>query len=97
MDCLAASKPSRSAFITAILHRYLQDRARADCAVRDLEMLTLHAHEVNTQAENVLRYPESRRRAEPAMKRGIYRAHRNERAQSTACTIRGIAFVVEVN
>ena len=28
---------------------------------------------------------------------GIYRAYRSERAQSTACTIRGIAFVVEVN
>ena len=56
MDRLAASKPSRSAFIAAILHRYLQDRARADCDVRDLEMLTLHADEVNTEAENVLRY-----------------------------------------
>jgi hypothetical protein len=52
MDRLAASKPSRSAFIAAILHRYLPDRARADCDVRDLEMLTLHADEVKTEAEN---------------------------------------------
>ena len=61
-------------------------------------MYTLHADEVNTEAENVLRYQNFEDQREPAMKRGrIDRAYRSERAQSTACTIRGIAFVVEVN
>jgi hypothetical protein len=56
IDRLAGSKHSRSAFIEAIPHRYLQDRARADCGVRDLEILNLHADELNTEAEDVLRY-----------------------------------------
>ena len=56
IDRLAGSKSSCSAFIAAILHRYLPDRARADCDVRDLEILNLHADELNTEAEDLLRY-----------------------------------------
>ena len=55
-DRLAGSKHSRSAFIEAMLHRYLRYRARADCDVHDLEKLNLHADELNTKAEDVLRY-----------------------------------------
>ena len=57
IDRLAGSKHSRSAFIEAILHRYLQDRVRADRDVRDLEILNLHPDKLNTEAEDVLRYP----------------------------------------
>jgi hypothetical protein len=71
--------------LEAILHRYLQDRARADCDVRDLEMLNLYADELNTEAEDVLRYQDFEDQREPAMKPGgIYRVYRSERAQSTS-------------
>ena len=53
---------------------------------------------LNTAAEDVLRYQHFEDQREPAMKpEGIYRVYRSERAQSTACAIRGIAFVVEIN
>jgi hypothetical protein len=53
---------------------------------------------LNTAAEDVLRYQHFEDQREPAMKpEGFYRVYRSERAQSTACAIRGIAFVVEVN
>lgn len=69
-DRLAGSKHSRSAFIEAILHRYLQDRARADCDVLGLEILNLHAEELNTKAEDVLGYRHFEDQREPAMKAG---------------------------
>jgi hypothetical protein len=55
-------------------------------------MLNLNADELNTEAEDVLRYQHFENQGEPAMKPRL-----PERAQSTACAIRGIAFVVEVN
>jgi hypothetical protein len=84
-DRLAGSKHSRSAFIEATLHRYLQDWARADCDFRGLEILNLHADELNTEAEDVLRYRHFEDQQEPAMKAGgIYRVYRSERKAQLA-------------
>ena len=56
IDRPAGSKHSRSAFIEAILHRYLQERVQADRDVRDLEILNLHADKLNTEPEDLLRH-----------------------------------------
>jgi hypothetical protein len=43
---------------------------RADCDVRDLEILNLRADELNTEAEDVLRYQPFEDQREPATRPG---------------------------
>lgn len=56
VDRIAGSKQSRSAFIEAVLAKYLRDRARAQIEARDLELLNKAADELAPEIEDVLRY-----------------------------------------
>ena len=56
IDRIAGSKLSRSAFIEGVLRQYLKERARAERGARDLIILNKFADEMNTEAEDVLRY-----------------------------------------
>lgn len=56
IDRAAGSKQSRSAFIEAVLTKYLKKRARAQIEARDLELINSAAEELNAEAEDVLRY-----------------------------------------
>jgi metal-responsive CopG/Arc/MetJ family transcriptional regulator len=56
IDHLAGSKHSRSAFIEAVLRRYLRQRARARIHAQDLERINNAADELNAEAADVLEY-----------------------------------------
>jgi hypothetical protein len=49
----------RSAFIEAVLTRYLRKRARAQVEARDLELINKAANELNAEVEDILRYQDS--------------------------------------
>lgn len=50
IDRIAGAKQSRSAFIEAVLHQYLRDRARAKRDARDLEIINKNAERLNRDA-----------------------------------------------
>jgi metal-responsive CopG/Arc/MetJ family transcriptional regulator len=54
IDRVAGAKQSRSAFIEAVLHQYLRDRARAQRDARDVEIINRHAEKLNRDAEDGL-------------------------------------------
>ncbi|MGA7221061.1 MAG: ribbon-helix-helix protein, CopG family [Candidatus Sulfotelmatobacter sp.] len=56
IDRIAGSKQSRSAFIEAVLAKYLRQRARAQIEARDLELINNAADELNAEVEDVLGY-----------------------------------------
>ncbi|MGB8010717.1 MAG: ribbon-helix-helix protein, CopG family [Terriglobales bacterium] len=56
IDRIAGSKQSRSAFIEAVLTRYLRQQARAQVEARDLELINKAAPELNAEVEDILRY-----------------------------------------
>ena len=56
IDRIAGSKQSRSAFIEAVLAKYLRQRARAQIEARDLELINNAADELNAEIEDVLGY-----------------------------------------
>jgi metal-responsive CopG/Arc/MetJ family transcriptional regulator len=56
IDHAAGSKLSRSAFIEAVLLRYLRERKRAQRDARDLEIINRNAEELNREALDVLEY-----------------------------------------
>lgn len=60
IDRVAGSRQSRSAFIEAILHQYLRQRARAQRDARDIELINRHAQKLNRDAEDGLedQFPE---------------------------------------
>jgi metal-responsive CopG/Arc/MetJ family transcriptional regulator len=53
------SKQSRSAFIEAVLARYLRQQARAQIEARDLELINNAADELNEEVEDVLHYQQT--------------------------------------
>jgi metal-responsive CopG/Arc/MetJ family transcriptional regulator len=59
IDRLAGSKQSRSAFIEAVLSRYLRQQARAQIEARDLELINNAAGELNEEVEDILRYQQT--------------------------------------
>ena len=56
VDRLAGSKQSRSAFIEAVLVRYLREHARAQRDARDLVLINRHAEQLNRDALDALEY-----------------------------------------
>jgi len=58
IDRIAGSKQSRSAFIEAVLRKYLRSRARAQIEARDLELINKAADELSAEVEDILRYQE---------------------------------------
>jgi metal-responsive CopG/Arc/MetJ family transcriptional regulator len=56
IDRMAGSKQSRSAFIEAVLARYLRQHARAQIEARDLDLINKAVDELNDEVEDVLRY-----------------------------------------
>jgi metal-responsive CopG/Arc/MetJ family transcriptional regulator len=56
IDRIAGSKLSRSAFIEAILARYLRERARAQRDARDLAIINRDAEQLNRDALDTLEY-----------------------------------------
>jgi metal-responsive CopG/Arc/MetJ family transcriptional regulator len=59
IDRMAGSKQSRSAFIEAVLARYLREQTRAQIEARDLELINKAVDELNEEAEDVLRYQQT--------------------------------------
>ena len=59
IDRMAGAKESRSAFIEAVLARYLRQQARAQIEARDLELINQAADELNEEVEDVLRYQQT--------------------------------------
>jgi len=59
IDRMAGSKQSRSAFIEAVLARYLRQQAQAQIEARDLELINKAADELNEEVEDVLRYQQT--------------------------------------
>ena len=56
IDRAAGSRQSRSAFIEAVLLRYLREEAKAARDAREIELINQHADELNAEVEDVLRY-----------------------------------------
>jgi metal-responsive CopG/Arc/MetJ family transcriptional regulator len=54
IDRIAGSKQSRSAFIEAILQRYLKERSRARREARDLAIINRNAEQLNRDALDAL-------------------------------------------
>jgi metal-responsive CopG/Arc/MetJ family transcriptional regulator len=54
IDRIAGSKQSRSAFIEAILLRYLKERSRARREARDLAIINRNAEQLNRDALDAL-------------------------------------------
>jgi hypothetical protein len=48
-----------SAFIQAVLARYLRQQARAQIEVRDLALINKAADELNEEVEDILRYQQT--------------------------------------
>ena len=59
IDRLAGSRQSRSAFIEAVLRRFLRSRARAKVEARDLERINQASDRLNTEAADVLDFQAS--------------------------------------
>jgi metal-responsive CopG/Arc/MetJ family transcriptional regulator len=59
IDRMTGSKQSRSAFIEAVLVRYLRQQARAQVEARDLELINKAADELSEEVEDVLRYQQT--------------------------------------
>ena len=59
IDRLAGSRQSRSAFIEAVLRRFLRSRARAKVEARDLERINRASDRLNAEAVEVLDYQAS--------------------------------------
>ena len=59
IDRMAGSKQSRSAFIEAVLARYLRQQTRAQIEARDLELINKAGDELNEEVEDALRYQET--------------------------------------
>jgi metal-responsive CopG/Arc/MetJ family transcriptional regulator len=56
IDRLAGSRQSRSAFIEAVLRRFLRSRARAEIEAHDLERINRASDRLNAEAAEVLDY-----------------------------------------
>jgi metal-responsive CopG/Arc/MetJ family transcriptional regulator len=56
IDRIAGPKRSRSAFIEAVLLRYLREEANAARDAREIELINQLADELNAEAEDVMRY-----------------------------------------
>jgi len=56
IDRLAGSRQSRSAFIEAVLRRFLRSRARAEIEARDLERINQASERLNAEAAEILDY-----------------------------------------
>jgi metal-responsive CopG/Arc/MetJ family transcriptional regulator len=56
VDQLAGRKLSRSAFIEAVLRRYIRDQRRAQVHARDLQLINRAADQLNSEATDVLEY-----------------------------------------
>ena len=56
IDRLAGSRQSRSAFIEAVLRRFLRSRARAEVEAHDLERINWASDRLNAEAAEVLDY-----------------------------------------
>jgi Arc/MetJ-type ribon-helix-helix transcriptional regulator len=56
IDRLAGSRQSRSAFIEAVLRRFLRSRARAKVEAHDLERINRASDRLNAEAADVLDY-----------------------------------------
>lgn len=54
IDRIAGSKQSRSAFIEAVLQRYLGQQARAERDARDVKIINRNAARLNRDAEDAL-------------------------------------------
>ena len=59
IDGIAGAKQSRSAFIEAVLIRYLRQQARAQVEARDLELINRAANELNPEVEDILWYQDT--------------------------------------
>lgn len=59
VDRLAGSRQSRSAFIEAVLARYLRQQARSRIEARDLQLINQAADELNEEVEDILRYQQT--------------------------------------
>jgi metal-responsive CopG/Arc/MetJ family transcriptional regulator len=56
VDRMAGSKQSRSAFIEAVLIRYIREHARAQRDARDLALINRNAEQLNRDALDALEY-----------------------------------------
>ena len=56
IDRIAGPSQSRSAFIEAVLRKYLCEQARAQIESRDLELINQAADELTAEVEDVLGY-----------------------------------------
>ena len=59
IDRLAGSRQSRSAFIEAVLRRFLRSRARAEIEARDLKRINQASERLNAEAAEILDYQAS--------------------------------------
>jgi metal-responsive CopG/Arc/MetJ family transcriptional regulator len=59
IDRLAGSRQSRSAFIEAVLRRFLRSRARAEIEAHDLQRINRASDRLNAEAADVLDYQAS--------------------------------------
>jgi Arc/MetJ-type ribon-helix-helix transcriptional regulator len=59
IDRLAGSRQSRSAFIEAVLRRFLRSRGRAEIEARDLERINQASERLNAEAAEILDYQAS--------------------------------------
>jgi metal-responsive CopG/Arc/MetJ family transcriptional regulator len=59
IDRLAGSRQSRSAFIEAVLRRFLRSRARAEIEAHDLQRINQASDRLNAEASEVLDYQAS--------------------------------------
>ena len=59
IDRLAGSRQSRSAFIEAVLRRFLRSRVRAEVEARDLDRINKASDRLNSEVADVLDYQAS--------------------------------------
>ena len=59
IDRLAGSRRSRSAFIEAVLRRFLRSRVRGQVEARDLERINQASDRLNAEAAEVLEFQAS--------------------------------------
>jgi metal-responsive CopG/Arc/MetJ family transcriptional regulator len=59
IDRLAGSRQSRSAFIEAVLRRFLRSRARAEIEAHDLHRINRASDRLNAEVADVLDYQAS--------------------------------------
>ena len=58
-ECTVGFLRARSAFIEAVLARYLRQQTRAQIEARDLELINKAGDELNEEVEDVLHYQET--------------------------------------